>query len=25
VVEEIIVDCPSCGEHIAFDVDTTRE
>jgi len=25
VVEEIIVDCPSCGEHITLDVDTTRE
>ena len=23
MVEEIIVDCPSCGEHIALDVDTT--
>jgi len=22
-VEEIIVDCPSCGEHMALDVDTT--
>jgi hypothetical protein len=23
VVEEVIVDCPSCGEAIAIDVDTT--
>jgi Cysteine-rich CPXCG len=23
VIEEIIVDCPSCGEHMALDVDTT--
>ena len=23
MVEDIIVDCPSCGEHIALDVDTT--
>lgn len=23
VIEEIIVDCPSCGEHVALDVDTT--
>jgi len=23
VVEEVIVDCPSCGEHVALDVDTT--
>ncbi len=23
VLEEIIVDCPYCGEHVALDVDTT--
>ena len=23
MIEEIIVDCPHCGEHIALDVDTT--
>ena len=23
MVEEIVVDCPSCGEGIALDVDTT--
>jgi hypothetical protein len=23
MLEEIIVDCPSCGEHVALDVDTT--
>jgi len=23
VVEEVIVDCPSCGEPMALDVDTT--
>ena len=23
MVEEIIVDCPSCGEYVALGVDTT--
>jgi Cysteine-rich CPXCG len=23
VIEEIVVDCPTCGEGIALDVDTT--
>jgi hypothetical protein len=23
VIEEIVVDCPSCGELFALDVDTT--
>ena len=23
MVEEVIVDCPACGEAIAIDVDTT--
>jgi hypothetical protein len=23
VIEEIVVDCPHCGEPAAFDVDTT--
>jgi hypothetical protein len=23
VIEEIVVDCPCCGEHVALDVDTT--
>ena len=23
MIEEIIVDCPHCGEHVALDVDTT--
>lgn len=23
MLEEVIVDCPSCGEAIAIDVDTT--
>ena len=23
MIEEIIVDCPYCGEHVALDVDTT--
>jgi hypothetical protein len=23
MVEEVIVDCPSCGEYVAVDVDTT--
>ena len=23
MVEEIVVDCPYCGEHVALDVDTT--
>jgi hypothetical protein len=22
VIEEIVVDCRSCGEHVALDVDT---
>ena len=23
MIEEVIVDCPSCGESVALDVDTT--
>ena len=23
MIEEAIVDCPHCGEHVALDVDTT--
>ena len=23
VIEEVVVDCPHCGEHVALDVDTT--
>ena len=23
MIEEVVVDCPSCGEHVALDVDTT--
>jgi hypothetical protein len=23
VIEEVVVDCPSCGEPFALDVDTT--
>jgi hypothetical protein len=23
MIEEIVVDCPYCGEHAALDVDTT--
>jgi len=23
VIEEVVVDCPTCGEGIALDVDTT--
>lgn len=23
MIEEIVVDCPTCGESIALDVDTT--
>jgi hypothetical protein len=23
MIEEVIVDCRSCGEHVALDVDTT--